>query len=302
MKRLHPFLFLLLLSPLSVQADILLLVHGYMGSPYSWETSGVNTVLAQNGWPRGGILRAGPAGVELLPGNGAQAKNRTYSAELPSLAPMVDQAVHLQVILDHLRQYHPDERITIVAHSAGGVAARLALVQSGANQVDRLITIASPHLGTARALEALDATSGSGPLGIVRDIFGGDTYQAVKHSWGVLLDLVPAHPGSLLYWLNAQPHPDIEYISVVRTGPVGLGDELVPVFSQDLNNVYMLQGLAQTRVSNAGHALLPADGQLVADLVKAAKTPAEETPADPPTAPAPEVTETPNPPEAAPAK
>lgn len=282
MKRLYALAFLILCSPLGARADILLLVHGYMGSPHSWEASGVNAVLEQHGWPRGGILRASPAGVELLPGNGSQAPNRAYSVELPSLAPMVDQSVHLQVILDYLRQYFPDEPITVAAHSAGGVAARLALVRAGAAQVKRLVTIASPHLGTARAIEALDATSGAGPFGMFKDFFGGSTYYAVKQSWGVLMDLTPAHPGSLLYWLNAQPHPDIEYISVVRSGPVGLSDELVPVFSQDLNNVYMLQGLAKTRVAHAGHGLLPADGVLLAELAGGKPAPKGQQPPKPP--------------------
>ena len=64
---------------------------------------------------------------------------------------------------------------------------------------------------------------------------------------------------------NRQPSPDISYVSIVRGGPVGLGDELVPVFSQDMNNVQVLRGRSQTLSVASGHALNPLDG---AALVK----------------------------------
>ena len=130
-----------------------------------------------------------------------------------------------------------------------------------------LITISTPHMGTIRAVEALDATDDSGPLGWFKDIFAGGLYQTVKHSWGALIDLTPPTPGSLLYWLNAQSHPDIEYHSIIRTGPVGLGDELVPVFSQDMNNVPALRGRSKVTPVASGHALHPQDGVVLVSIL-----------------------------------
>ena len=146
--------------------------------------------------------------------------------------------------------------------------ARLALVRDQSSGVTRLITIASPHLGTERALEALDATHQGGPIGFVKDVFGGRDYYTVKDSWPVLVDLSPSMPGSMLYWLNGQPHPGIEYVSIVRSAPFGLGDILVPGFSQDLNNVPPLAGKAKVYVTPAAHALVPADGAMLASLLK----------------------------------
>jgi pimeloyl-ACP methyl ester carboxylesterase len=254
----------------SARADVVLLVHGYLGNAGSWEFSGVNAVLAHNGWQPAGIIGPGPGGP-LLPPPYAKAANKAYTIELPSTAPLMVQSDILIAALQALRSRHSGEKITLVGHSAGGVVARLALVRGGAAGVTRLIVIAAPNLGTERAWQALDATHEGGPVGFVKDVFGGGAYHAVKDSWPVLLDLSPAVPGSLLFWLNGQPHPRIEYVSIVRGAPFGLGDLLVPGFSQDLNNVPALRGQARTVVVPAGHELVAADGTMLASLLNAGR-------------------------------
>jgi triacylglycerol lipase len=249
------------------RADVALLVHGYLGNAGSWEFSGINATLARHGWMPAGVIVPGPVGPLLPPPLPGSAR-KTYSIELPSTAPLMVQADILVAALRALKSRHDKEAITLVGHSAGGVVARMALVRGGENGVTRLITIASPHLGTERALEALDATHEGGPVGFVKDVFGGREYRAVKRSWPVLLDLSPAIPGSALFWLNAQPHPNIQYVSIVRAAPFGLGDLLVPGFSQDLNNVQQLAGKARTYVVPEGHALTPPDGLMLASLMR----------------------------------
>ena len=256
-------IFLALLVSLSARADVLVLIHGYMGSAASWEASGINAVLEANGWSRAGIQ----AGPQLFPGPGIGAPNKVYAVELPSLAPMMIQADQLQAELQQIGARHPGEPLILAAHSAGGIVARIALVRGAVPGAKALITIASPHLGTLRAVEALDATDDSGPIGWFKDFFGGSLYHTVKASWGALLDLTPAAPGNLLFWLNQQPHPDIRYVSILRTGPVGLGDELVPVFSQDMNNVPVLRGRSERVPAYTGHALLPQDGEMLVRLL-----------------------------------
>lgn len=259
---------LLSLVSLTVRADVVVLVHGYLGTSQSWEQSGVSTVLEQNGWQRAGVVRLGPAGAEVLSTPLPKGEQLSYMVELPSLAPMMVQADQLNFMLQKLMVRHSGEPLHIIAHSAGGVVARLALVRHRlAPQVQTLITIAAPHLGTLRAVQALDATDNTGPFGFVKDMFGGDLYHTVKHSKGALVDLTPATPGNLLYWLNAQAHPDIAYHSIIRTGPVGMGDELVPTFSQDMNNVHALRGQSQHHVSFSGHQMMPQDGELLARIL-----------------------------------
>lgn len=257
----------LLAGSMPLQADVAVLVHGYLGSANSWESSGVNAVLVADGWKRAGVLRADAYGVELTPVLGDAGENSLYQVELPSLAPMLLQADLLQAMLQQVAQLHPDEPISLVAHSAGGIVARIVLVRGGVPHAKALITIASPHLGTGRAVQALETSDVPYPFCLVQNFFSGGKTRLLRESRGALLDLVPAQPGTLLFWLNSQPHPAITYHSIVRTGPVGLGDELVPVFSQDMNRVPALQGRSGVSVVNSGHVLNMQDGVVLAKLL-----------------------------------
>jgi len=255
---------LLLAASNPVRAEVLVLVHGYMSGAFSWEASGINALLETNGWSRGGIL----AGPQLIPTGGAATVNRSYAVELPSLAPMLVQADQLQAMLQQISLMHPNEKLIVAAHSAGGVVARLALTRGGGTNVKALITVASPHLGTMRAEQALDATDTPWPFCLVENFFSNGAYRTVKSSRGALLDLTPAYPGTLLHWLNLQPHPQIAYYSIVTAGPVGLGDELVPAFSQDMNNVPALSGRSEVVTLIGGHSLNPQIGFALAGILQ----------------------------------
>jgi len=253
---------------LPARAEVLLLVHGYLGGAYSWDNSGITTLLQQRDWQRAGVYVADPAGVRLVPAPGMQARRKFYSADMDSEAPMRIQVMQLQSILNAIEKANPDEPVTIVGHSAGGVVARAALVLGSGKQVKSLITIASPHLGTVRAEQALDATDIPFPFSMVTDFFGGKTYHIAKHSRALYLDLVRPYPGTFLYWLNAQPHPDIKYISVVRAQTAaGWGDYVVPAYSQDMNNVAALHGKSSLVTIPGQHELEPADGGVILDML-----------------------------------
>ncbi len=260
----------------SARADVLLLVHGYLSGANSWDSSGITTLLQQRGWQRAGVYVADPAGVRLVPAPGLQSRRKFYSADMDSEAPMRIQVMQLQSILNAIEKANPDEPVTIVGHSSGGVVARAALVLGSGRHVVSLITIASPHLGTVRAEQALDATDIPFPFSMVTDFFGGETYHIAKHSRGLYLDLVRPYPGTFLYWLNAQPHPDIKYISVVRAQTAsGWGDYVVPAYSQDMNNVAALHGKSSLVTIPGQHELAPADGGVILDMLE--KTAAAES-------------------------
>ena len=263
MRRLLLPLLLLMGLSTGARAELLVLVHGYLGSATSWETSGVVATLESRGWRRAGLL----AGPRLLPAAGLEAERKVFTVELPSIAPLLVQAEELQRMLGGLAARYPGEPIHLVGHSAGGVVARAVLVRGGAPSVQTLVTIASPHLGTGRALQAIDASDTPWPFCIIDNFFSDGLTGTLRDSRGLLLDLRPAQPGSLLHWLNAQPHPEIAYHSVVRSGPVGLGDELVPVFSQDMNSIAALRGRSARQVALSGHALHPQDGAVLAAIL-----------------------------------
>jgi pimeloyl-ACP methyl ester carboxylesterase len=257
----------LLLLASTVRAEVLVLVHGYLSGAGYWDASGVTSVLQRQGWQRAGVYRVGPGGPGLVPAQGRSSDKRFYTVDLPSEAPILVQVYQLQGILDDINRRHESEPVVLVGHSAGGIVARTALVRGGSRNVRALVTIASPHLGTSRAEQALDATDIPFPFSLVTDIFGGELYETARRSRSLYVDLVRPQPGSLLYWLNGQPHPDIKYVSIVRAAtPDGWGDYVVPPYSQDMNNVPALRGRSTTVTVPAEHGLTPQDGAL---LVKA---------------------------------
>ena len=130
--------------------------------------------------------------------------------------------------------------------------------------VAALITIASPHLGTGTA--ELGLMAGNSPLGLLAPLLGGST---LNRSQGLYADLVRQRPGTLLGWLNFQPHPNSVYISLVRDDRgLRLGDMVVAPESQDLRRVYALRGRARSVVVPGDHNLSRADGERIAKLLR----------------------------------
>lgn len=252
----------------AARADVLVLVHGYLSGAQSWDASGITAILGRNGWQRAGVYAAGPAGLQLVPVQNRDAKHSFYTVDLPSEAPVLVQAFQLRQVLQSIAQTHDGESIVVVGHSAGGVVARAALVRGQASNVKALITIATPHLGTYRAEQALDATDIPFPFSLVTDMLGGETYDTAMRSRSLYVDLVRPRPGSLLFWLNNEPHPDIEYFSIVRGKDAAFsGDFVVPGYSQDMNNVPVLRGKSSRILIPREHGLDVLDGNVIVNLL-----------------------------------
>ena len=270
MKRLLMAVLLMFagLVSLAARADVLVLVHGYLAGAHSWDASGVTAALQQSGWQRAGVYVGGPGGVQLVPAPGMQAERKFYAVDLPSEAPVLLQVFQFDQMLASIVRTHPGEPVIIAAHSAGGIVARTALVRGNHDAVTTLVTIASPHLGTSRAEQVLDATDIPFPLSMVTDFFGGEVYDTAMRSRSLYVDLVRPQPGTLLYWLNVQHHPDIQYVSVVRgSTEAGWGDYIVPAYSQDMNNIPALRGRSSVINVPERHGLTPLDGGVLVNLL-----------------------------------
>ncbi len=268
MKYSQTFIALLFFFSSSVYADIMLLIHGYLGDANSWEKSGINTELHQQGWQRAGLFKVSPQDPRLFVSPHAGAKNIVYVAELPSNAPVLVQADVLKNIIDIVQLNHNNKKIILVGHSAGGVVARMTLIRHQLKNVTAIITIATPHIGTGRADQALDITANHGPFNIVKNVVGGSDYNALKHSRELMLDLRHPQPGNLLYWLNSQPHPNIHYASIIRLNNSGqTGDYYVPGFSQNMNNVPVLQGRSSTFTTPTSHFLARQDANTILSII-----------------------------------
>ncbi len=260
-------------------AETLVLVHGYLGDRTSWQSGEIEQTLQSTGWQRAGAWVTQGQLVHWVDRHQTTGERRYYVTELPSKAPLMNQAQALTVILREIEKRHPDDPLTLIGHSAGGVVSRLALITGGQGQVQRLITIAAPHLGTARAWQAIDATDDSGVFGRLKKWWvkrkvGDQVYAQVKQSRGALADLGPPVPGSLLFWLNGQRHPKIEYVSIIRSAGYGFaGDQLVPAYSQDMNQIPDLRGRSRAIPVAWGHVLQSADANLLVQLLQPKKKP-----------------------------
>ncbi len=268
-KILTIWIFIGLLMPTGSRADVLLLVHGYQGTIYSWENAGVSRILQQFGWKRAGILMPSPTGLSSRPLQWHDAKNKVINLQLLSEAPLIVQSNIVSSAIRWINDRYPTEKIIIAGHSLGGVAARLALVRAGAPNVKTLITIASPHLGTALAYRGLDEINEPFPINVIKDWFAGSEYDTLNRSRGLLNDIVPEIPGRLLHWLNTRQHPPIEYYSIVRMSVDGaMGDSIVQGYSQDMGNVKAIGKNSTRIIQGFTHWLSILDGYALVNILE----------------------------------
>jgi triacylglycerol lipase len=267
--KLTGFLFLFcLLATSAASADVLLLVHGYQGNVMSWERSGVSPILQQFGWKRAAVLISTPVGIQAIQMKWQNAENKVVFLQLNSELPLLGQANVVTGALRWINDRYPGEPLIIAGHSLGGVSARLALVRNGASNVKALITIASPHLGTVLAYRGLEELDDPLPLRMMKEFFGGSTYDTLQRSKGLLQDIVPEVPGKILHWLNTRQHPPIRYFSIVRTFPNGmLGDPIVPGHSQDMANVQAIGKNSTRIIEGFTHWLTVLDGYALVNIL-----------------------------------
>ena len=266
MLRLFPILFLLFTA--SVSAKQLVLVQGYLAKSNSWQEAGISPQLVRHGWIYTGEFHYNSHGAQLLhpPGyvqSTQKPVNRFYQVTLPTEASIQNQAYFLTAYLEKIRRVYPQQPIILVGHSAGGIVARYVMVRNPELNIHQLITIASPHLGPDTA--EFGKLMGESPLALIAPMMGAGT---LNRSQPLYRDLLPEMPHRFLFWLNRQPHPEAEYISIVRDqwSPSG-GDLIVPQESQYLEKVQALKGRAYSFIVPGAHTLSANDGRILLDLI-----------------------------------
>ncbi len=265
---------LALATPCIATSQVMILLHGHLGSSIDWRISGFTGVLQDAGWRDGGVVDTVQNTVELNPLPTVTPTGTFYALDLPSETSLTVQAARLGTALKHILPRHPGEALLFTGFSAGGVVARLYMVRHPLLPVRALCTIASPHLGTESAEIALLAAES--PVSEYAALFGADF---INHSQALYKDLVRERPGSFLYRLNREPHPIAQYIAIVRVNSVAeAGDLIVPVYSQDMNNVVALHGHVQTLSGPGVHGILADDAR---HLLQALKTGRHAAPTGP---------------------
>jgi len=251
---------LLLASMFSAGAETLILIQGYQAKGADWRSSGITQALTAAGWLDGGQISLAAPSLEVPAGP------RFFTVELTTDAQLLRQAEQLSLHIKKVKAARPGESLILVGHSAGGVLGRLFMVQHPEESVSALITFASPHLGTESA--ELGLALSQSPLGWASGLLGREN-DILGRSEGLFFDLVRERPGSLLFWLNRQPHPQARYVSVVRDENLSwVGDLVVPVWSQDMNQVVQLRGRAVSIATDGNHGLERKDGMLLLNILR----------------------------------
>lgn len=265
--RIHAFLSILvsLILPLQVNAKTVVLVHGFLSNASIWHQAGFTQTLQRSGFVYGGNYNFNPWGM-VIPRHINIKHDALYTLELPSETNLQTQEGILLQYLQHLYSERK-EPITLVGHSAGGVVARLYAIDPKHVPLNGLISIASPHLGTPTANIGLLA--GNSPIGMMASFAGEDRLQ---DSRGLLSDLREEQPGNFMHWMNHQPHPDIHFASIVRKNETiskpNKFDFIVPPFSQNMNNIWVLKGRSGVAITTDNHALNYKDALIVIDVLK----------------------------------
>ncbi len=154
-----------------------LLVHGYFCNRALWRP--LATLLAARGHPVGS--------VNLEPVFGS----------IDDYAPLLEAAI------DQLLAHSGADRVALVGHSMGGLAARATLRRIGADRVAGLVTLGSPHRGTLRARHAIgrNASQMCPDSAWLRELAAAEPAQGYRNATVIITRqdniVVPAQPQSL---------------------------------------------------------------------------------------------------------
>ena len=266
-------LLLSLLFPGLVLADIAVLVHGYHSTGNTWRYNGVIPILAANGWNDAGQFTPEFGNIGVPGYTLSNTGKHVVTVELPSEAPVEIQADLLNRYLINMSQNFPAQKIHLVAHSAGGIVARLAVVRNYLDFINsksetfipvvQLITIATPNLGSPIA-EIAESASDS-PIGFFAPLLG---LNEINRAQILYSQLGREEQTPFLYWLNRQPHPPIHYTSIVRAdGSLLGGDIYVPSHRQDMARVPAIGMQSKTIRTPGNHKLKYADGLVLVTLL-----------------------------------
>jgi len=223
--------------------------------------------LAYNGWKDAGFFN--PQGYYGTISDNKLNTNNKYiiTAELPSEAPVEVQASLLKHYIQELIRNEPEQKLHLVAHSAGGIVARLALVNyfnhNKTDSIEQLITIATPHLGSPIAEMAEQASNS--PIGFIAPVIG---LNEINRASILYKQLSREHENYFLFWLNRQAHPAMRYTSIIRAnGSLLTGDWLVPPRSQNMAFIPVIGVNAQAIFTRGDHHLKYTDGFIIASLL-----------------------------------
>ncbi len=104
------------------------------------------------------------------------------------------------------------------------------------------------------------------PMADFIEMMGNDEWSEAGQ---LLWQLSPNVKNNLLYWMNRQVHPNLNYVSIIHTSslPIMKMGMLVPETSQNMNYVPALYKKSITFTVKARHQLSKQDGIVLAKVL-----------------------------------
>ena len=161
--------------------------------------------------------------------------------------PLPGQDPYLIQTLEQLASTSPTHRVTIIAHSNGGLLAKALMQKLGATEtaklVDNVILVASPQLGTPAAVEDLLNGKDAGIFGFISD----EKARELAQNMPMTYDLLPSEP----------------YFTYVDDPVVTISSSTLPIWANAYGSViHWAQGLYNFIADTAGTRSVPAYGDL----------------------------------------
>ncbi len=222
-------------TPLPIHvAYPILLIHGLGSSSDIWTDRELVRYFEDRGLTYGGVLKRRSDGDMSVVRSGKSGSADFFAIEISDKdASLRLWARDVDAAIDAILRATGAPRVVLVGHSAGGVAARLHVVDQGeGHRTARLVTIASPHRGSElatiallpRQLEELAATT-EGVLGTGYAALASTARTLLSNIGPIdleaplLRDLAPEEYSDLLRDLNQRSHPtSLDYACVVTIG------------------------------------------------------------------------------------
>lgn len=257
-KILYGLFLLLTVGSVDARSPVpVIFIHGLAGSADTWKSFG--DFLQQNGWSFGGCpisLAPGSAG-NFCPPTASLSPGDFYRVQFSDNQNLTfdQQGGELKDIVNAVLALNPGKsRVFLVGHSMGGLAARDYLqIHSSGENVLRLVTIGTPHLGSeiaAAAQEACRTDINSVLCDLLQNKIQIDPFSvAVTQLNPISSDM------QTLNNLHLYPLPNqILYTSIVGTGKRDLvlrenGDGIVTARSQNLRNVVGTHNISHKRIT-----------------------------------------------------
>lgn len=261
----------------------IILLHGLGQKAEVWNDANAIKFYSQDlGLGFGGTIKFTQGVPQLLGSNSSKTSDFftvSFSSPYDSIGGW---AREIRKAIDVVRTKTKSDKVILIGYSMGGVAARYHLIlQPNNHHVKRLVSIGSPHQGSAFAKAynwktSINAGLADNPNFVKKLALDAAKATLESLETGVPFDApaiadlrLPHDGGRFLFTINRMPHPgDVEYVSVVGRVEFleGVASLRVSTFSEILRRGLEVIGQGGGALLRDGDGVVSAQSQNISEL------------------------------------